>query len=68
MQAKIAATKSGRTFTKFVEDSLRETLADRPSGRARRNRFEVKPFQGNGLRPGVELDSYANLLDFMERR
>lgn len=65
-QAKRAAAASGRTFTKLVEDALRETLAGRSPSRAQKKPFKVKPVDGNGLRPGVDLDSYSNLLDLME--
>lgn len=66
-QAKRAAAASGRTFTKFVEDAVRESLAGRPSGPPRRKRFKVNPTDGNGLKPGVDLDSNANLLDLMDQ-
>lgn len=59
------AADHGRTLTSVVEDALREVLS-------RPQREPPKPFRlvthgGGGLRPGVDLDSSAELLDVMER-
>lgn len=64
-EAKSLGVRTGRTLTKVIEDALRETLA---RGRA----AEEAPFElpvstaKGGLRPGVNLDSWVELLDLME--
>jgi hypothetical protein len=60
------AVETGRTVTALVTDSLRETLARTRAGR-RRGRVRLPVFKGRGLRPGVDLDDSASLLDLMER-
>jgi len=67
-EAKRRAAATGRTLTRFIEDALREALAERPHQHSPQSRFEVKPFKGDGLRPGIDLDSNAALLDVMEDR
>lgn len=59
------AAAHGTTLTSVVEDALREVLS-------RQHQEGPTPFQlvthgGGGLRPGVDLDSSAGLLDLMER-
>ncbi len=63
-EAKSAAEAAGRTLTELVEDALREALARRRVG-ASRARITLRTFKGRGLRPGVDLDSSAALLDLM---
>jgi hypothetical protein len=64
-QAKEAAVKSGRTLTAVIEDSLRLALA---SNKEQPKRRKIRlPSSGEGwLRPGVNLDSTAELLDIMD--
>ena len=64
-QAKEAAVKSGRTLTAVIEDSLRLALA---SSKTHPKRRQIRlPSSGRGwLRPGVNLDSNAELLDIMD--
>jgi len=65
-EAKVYAARTGRTFTALVSDALREVLARRsPAGKPQRVRLTT--FKGEGVRPGVDLDSNAALLDLMER-
>jgi hypothetical protein len=65
-QAKEEAARSGRTLTQVIEDSLREALS-RPLGKeVARHRAPLPTFRGNGLQPGVDLDSARSLLDLME--
>jgi hypothetical protein len=66
-EARSAAAESGRTLTQFVEDALREKLARRRQ-LAKRPRVMLHTFKGNGIRPGVDLDDSAALLDLMEGR
>ena len=63
--AKRRAAETGRTFTAVVEDALRQTLAPaRPSGK--RRAVKLRTVGGRGVRPGVDLDDSAALLDVME--
>jgi hypothetical protein len=65
-EAKAVAAASGRTLTELVEDALRESLARRRADAGRR-RLILRTFKGRGLRPGVDLDDSAALLDLMDR-
>jgi hypothetical protein len=63
--AKKLAAETGRTLTSVLEDALRESLARRAE-RARRRPVRLKTVKGDGVRPGVDLDDAAALLDLME--
>jgi hypothetical protein len=64
-RAKILATRTGRSLTKLIEDALRAALAQsRP--RTRNARIELPTSGSGGLRPGIDLDDSAALLDAME--
>jgi hypothetical protein len=63
-ETKAAAAESGKTFTDFVSDALRERLARRRTP-PRRERVVLPTWPG-ALRPGVNLDDSAGLLDIME--
>jgi hypothetical protein len=62
-QVKVAATRSGRTLSEFVEDGLRLLMQQtRPRSRAP---ISLPTFGGSGVRPGVDLedkDALAALL------
>lgn len=64
-QAKALAARTGRTLTAVIEDGLREAL-----GRHRRRQEQppvaLPTFRGKGLRPGVDLDDTAGLLDILD--
>ena len=64
-EVKRLAARTGRTVTAVIEDALRSGLA---RGRAtpRRRRKRLPTFGGGGVRPGVDLDSSASLLDLMD--
>lgn len=62
--AKRAAVERGTTLTAVIEDALRRALA--PAGAERREPFRLPTFHGDGLRPGVDLDDTAALLDLMD--
>jgi hypothetical protein len=64
-EAKKLAAENGTTLTAIIEDSLRERLARRAIPQ-RRKRFRLITFGRGGLRPGVDLDNSASLLDRME--
>jgi hypothetical protein len=63
--AKRLAAETGRTLTAVVEDALREVLARRKKEPAKR-RFSLPTINASGLRPGVDLNNSAALLDLME--
>jgi len=67
-KAKEESARTGETLTAMIERGLRLVLA-RPR-RSRRNtifRIPISHATG-GLRPGVNLDDSASLLDIMENR
>jgi len=63
-EAKRVAAGTGRTLSEFVEDALREALSRRAANT--RDAFSMPTFKGDGLRPGVDLDDSAGLLDLMD--
>jgi len=64
-EAKALAARTGRTLTAVIEDGLRETLSRH---KKRRNRVPTAmlTFKGKGLRPGLDLDDTAGILDIMD--
>lgn len=64
-EVKKYAAESGRTFTSVLEDALRDTLARRHP-KAKRTRVRLKTVKGDGVRPGVDLNDSAALLEAME--
>jgi Arc/MetJ family transcription regulator len=64
-EAKKRAAESGRTLTAVLEDALRESLARR-SAHSKSRPVRLKTAKGGGIRPGVDLDDSASLLDVME--
>lgn len=64
-EAKRLAAESGRSVSEVIADALRESLARRDAARAR-PRAKLPTSGGGGVRPGVDLDSWASLLDVME--
>ena len=65
-EAKSVAARTGRTLTKVIEDALRQSLAQRPGDAG--GAVRLATFGGRGVRPGVDLDDSAGLLDVMESR
>ena len=66
-EAKKRAADTGRTLTAVIEDALRVALSKRPPKKPRsKPRFPT--YRGKGVRPGVDLDNSADLLDLMEGR
>lgn len=65
--AKQHAAKTGCTLTSLLEDALRTflTMNKRSTKTARP---KLPTFNGGGLRPGVDLDNSADLLDVMEEK
>ena len=64
-QAKAHAAETGSTLTRLMQDALRAILHRPPAARAQPLR--LRTFRGKGVRPGVNLDSHAELLDRMEQ-
>jgi hypothetical protein len=63
-EARQVAARTGRSLTAVVEDALRESLHRRHP--TTRQAFELPVFGQGGMRPGVDLDDSAALLDLME--
>lgn len=61
------AAARGRTLTAVMEDAVRQFLSrtGADGGHPKATSFRVITFKG-GLRPGVDLDDSAALLDLME--
>lgn len=64
--AKVLALQTGKTLNTLIEDSLRVALA-RKTKEGKRKPVKLPRMSGNGLQPGVNLDSNAELLDLMEK-
>ena len=64
-QAKALAARTGRTLTAVIEDGLREALG-RHRRRQERPPVALPTFRGKGLRPGVDVDDTAGLLDILD--
>ena len=64
--AREASVRRGCSLSEVVEDALREALASRPKQGRTDSRRDWKTFRGSGLRPGVDLDGSAALLEVME--
>ena len=60
------AAATGRSLTDIVEEALRERLARRQEYQ-KRERFPLVTFGGGGIRPGVDLNDSAGLLEIMEQ-
>ncbi|GMU22248.1 MAG: antitoxin VapB43 [Phycisphaerae bacterium] len=64
-QAKQLAVRTNRTLTVVIEDALREVIAR--SNDPSPSRHLVFPTYGGGwVRPGVDIDNSAALLEIME--
>ena len=64
-EAKQVAAQTGRSLTAVVEDALRQSLHRRHA--TVRRAVQLPVFGEGGLRPGVDLDDSAALLDLMEQ-
>lgn len=64
LKAKREAARCGMTLTAIIEESLRTRLARTQD--ARRTRVRLSTTGRGGLRPGVDLDDSAALLDVMD--
>ena len=64
-RAKAFAAKTGRTLTAVIEDALRSALA-KVEACPGSERIVLPTYGSGGLRPGVDLDDTATLMDLME--
>jgi predicted transcriptional regulator len=67
-QAKKLAAETGRSLTAVIEDALRAAVSRQKIVSAHVEKFSLPTFKGRGLRPGIDLDNSAELLDVMEDR
>jgi hypothetical protein len=65
-RAKEASLARSCSLSEVIEDALRESLVAKPKDRRPAVVRPLKTFLGTGLRPGVDLDSSASLLEAME--
>ena len=61
-EAKKYAPEAGGTLTSVLEDALREALARRRA-RVKHRAIRLKTVNGDGVRPAVDLDDTAALLE-----
>jgi hypothetical protein len=64
-QAKLLATRSGKSLTAVIEDALRSALTNQQQ-LAHRPAVKLTTVAGKGLQPGIDLDDSASLLSTME--
>ena len=65
-EAEQVAVQRGQSLTAFIEQTLRNALPHPRFDSRKRQRVELPTFRGRGLRPGVNLDDSAALLELME--
>ena len=65
-QVKKLAHETGRSMTQVIEDALRVAVGRASKGPPRT--VTIVTVNGGGLRPGVDLNDSAALLDLMEER
>lgn len=64
-RAKDIAAETGGTVTAVIEDALRESL-ERRAATPKKRVVRIPTFPGGSVRPGVDLNSNAALLELME--
>lgn len=62
-----AAAQAGCTMSEFVEEALREMLSRLTIDAKPRMPTKLITVTGNGLKPGIDLNDNAALLDFMDK-
>jgi hypothetical protein len=62
--AKRRAAEDGTTLSRVIEDALRAHLASRSPSRS--DSVDLPTFRGDGVRPGVDVNGWASVLDAME--
>jgi hypothetical protein len=66
VEAKKWAAANGSTLTALIEDALREVLSRKKAVSGPKTKIVLPTFRGKGVRPGVDLESSATLLDVMD--
>jgi len=66
-RARQVALQRSCTLSELVEESLQRALSSQHAS-ARTKPTRLPTFRGQGLQPGVDLDSSAELLEMMEDR
>jgi len=64
-QLRQMAARANRTMTSIVEDALRTALQRRPPAKRRKVNLPVSK-ERPGLRPGIDLNNTAALLDILD--
>jgi hypothetical protein len=64
-QAKELAGRTNRTLAAVIEDALREVIARQDEQQSARP-LDLPTYGGGWVRPGVDIDNSAALLDIME--
>jgi hypothetical protein len=67
-RAREEALNTGRTLGEVIEDALRLAFARAADTSREKVHLPTDPGDGRGLRPGVDIDDSAALLDLMESR
>ena len=65
-EAKKRAVERGVSFTRLVEEALRETLARDRAREDEQETVQLTTVDGSGLQPGVDLDDTAALRELMD--
>jgi hypothetical protein len=65
-EAKAVAARERRTLTAVIDDALRQFLARKVATRGARPKVELITFGEGGVRPGVDIDDTAALIELME--
>ena len=66
-EAKKRAAERGVSFTRLVEEALRESLSRDRASDGERKPARLTTVDGSGLQPGVDLDDSAALRELMDR-
>ena len=64
-EAKAYAARHGTTLAGLIEEALRIRLSRKENSK-RKRKIRLRTFRGDGLQPGVSLDSMAGVYDRME--
>jgi hypothetical protein len=65
-QAKRRAVETHRSFTAFLEDAIRASLAPRAPAKSPRQKIDLPVSGKGGTRPGIQLDNSSALHDVMD--
>ncbi len=65
-ELKELAARSNRTMTAVIEDALREVIARQEKTPPSTQPLDLPTYGGGWVRPGVDIDNSAALLDILE--